>query len=287
MAAQHPSTGEPLTGLCLPVRRIPQLLLGLLIALALSLPTAAVQADAPPPTAAAPAAPAACDESPGCPLPADADHALVDPIWWNENKINQINPETYETASALLSNPYNTCGPTTLALVINYIYALRGPEAPAWVSPTQVMEAARGLGFYEPPDNDGWMSADDLRAIAGQFGLKQVFPKGGSTFLPYESLFNELKKGFPAIVGMRYAYDKATWEYRPVGDDSPLNHFVIIFGITDDGNYFWLLNTHPGAWKQDNSEVSLKLIPFDAFKAAWAQNDGSALTDYGVAIFLR
>jgi len=284
LAAQHPGNNETRTHpVLIPASKNLKLLICSLLALVLFLPSIEAQADAPPP-----AVPAACEQSPqGCPLPADLERAQVDPIWWNENKINQINPETYQTAAELLTNPYNTCGPTTLAMVINYMYALRGMDPSAWVTPGQVMAAAKELGFYSPPDNDGLLTTNDLRAIAGKFDLKLAFPKGGGTFLPYETLFAEVKKGFPAIVGMRYSYDEATGEYRPAGDDAPVNHFVVLFGITDDGNYFWLLNPHPGKGKNENAQVSLKLISFDAFRAAWANNDGSSVTDFGSAIFLR
>ncbi len=259
----------------------------LVLVLVLFIPRNVASADSPAPPTQTPA-PTACADILTCPTPEDPPPPLVDPIWWNNHKINQINPDTYTTASDLLTNPYNTCGPTTLALIINYIYYLRDPQSAPQVTANQVLLAAKDLGYFKPPDNDGLLGAEDLRAIARQFGLSQRFPKGGDVFTTFDSFLNEVKKGFPAIAGMRFAYDKDTGEYLPTGDASvAMNHYAIVFGITDDGNYFWVLNTHPGLGKKQDADVSLRLMTFDQFRASWAKNDGSEVNDYGVAIFLR
>jgi hypothetical protein len=216
-----------------------------------------------------------------------ADRLQVDPIWWNDNKLNQISPETFALASQLLSNPYNTCGPATLTMMINFLNHLEKPSNPEQISIVDVLHMADKLGYYKPPHNDGSLGESDLRDIAEQFGFKQFYPKDGGSFLTYTDFMQQIEKGFPAIVGMRFAYDQTTGVYQPIADGSPWNHYAIIFGFTDDGKYLWMLNPHPGIGLNQDADVRLQLISPDAFRTSWTKDDGSDVTDYGEAIFLK
>jgi hypothetical protein len=216
-----------------------------------------------------------------------AERLQVDPIWWNENKLNQINADTYTLASQLLSDPYNTCGPASLAMVMNFLNHLKKPDGKEQYAIVDVMHVADQLGYYKPPNNDGSLGVSDLSDIAAQFGFKQAYPKDGGSFLTYTDFLQRMKDGYPAIVGMRFGYDKTTGIYQPTTDPIPWNHYAIIFGYTDDGQFLWMLNPHPGIGLVQNTDVRLQLIRPDALRSSWTKNDGSEVTDYGEALFLK
>jgi hypothetical protein len=250
-------------------------------------PTQPAFADGPHPGSAG-------DEAPALQTPCPADTACggapllqVDPIWWNENKLNQINPDTYALASQILSNPYNTCGPAALTMVMNFLTHVDNPASTSQYSIVDVLNVAQQMGYYKPPQNDGALGASDLRDIASKFGFKQVYPRDGGSFLTYTDFINQLAKGYPAIAGMRFAYDQNTGEYLPTTDPIPWNHFAVIFGFTDDGKFLWMLNPHPGIGLKADADVHLQLIQPAEFRAAWTKADGSEVSDYGQAIFLR
>jgi hypothetical protein len=252
------------------------------------MPLRAVFADNPPPTAAGNgAAPPVATPCPADVVCIGAERLQVDPIWWNNNKLNQISPDTYALASKLLSDPYNTCGPATLAMVMNFLDHLKKPDSQQQFSIVDVMRMADKLGYYKPPNNDGSLGVSDLSDIASQFGFKQAYPKDGGSFLTFSDFIQQMSKGYPAIVGMRFSYDKNTGIYQPTTDPIPWNHYAIIFGYTDDGQFLWMLNPHPGIGLDQNADVRLQLIRPDAFRTAWTKNDGSEVSDYGEALFLK
>ena len=246
-----------------------------------------VLADDPTPTPGRPAEAAAeipCLADTKC---TGASRLQVDPIWWDNHKLNQIGPEAYALASQLISNPYNTCGPATLTMVMNYLDHLKDPSNPASIAITDVLTTAQKLGYYKQPENDGSLGITDLRDMAKQFGFQQVYPKKNSSFLTYSDFLAQLHNGYPAIAGMRFSYDPQTGVYQPTADLIPWNHYVVIFGYTDDGKYLWMLNPHPARDLRADTDVHLQLIAPETFRDAWIKNDGSETSDYGEALFLR
>jgi hypothetical protein len=252
------------------------LLIYTVLLLAILIPFKPALADAP-----------ACQDVATCQTPALPSHLQTTLIWWDENKVNQIDADIFSAASNLFTNPYNTCGPTTLSMLVNYIYYLRDPNTSRKVTTVEVMQAAQQLGFYGSADRDGTLGLNDVRKIAKQFGLQQKYPHEGTTLMSFDTFIRDLQKGIPAIAGMRYAYDKKTGDYQPDFSSKPINHFIVVIGINDDGQHFWVLNSHPGLKQKLDKEVRLEMLSFDDFKAAWMQNDDSKLKNYGNAIFLQ
>jgi hypothetical protein len=256
----------------------------ILIIVEATLPIRPALAEGPTPTPGAAMAQTPCPADTTC---AGAPSLQVDPIWWNNHKINQIGPDAYALASQLISNPYNTCGPATLTMVMNFLDHLKDPASPDRISITDVLQTAEKLGYYKTPENDGSLGVSDLRDIAKQFGFKQVYPKKGSSFLTYSDFLDQLHNGYPAIAGMRFSYDQQTGEYQPTADPIPWNHYAVILGYTDDGKYLWMLNPHPGRGLRADADVHLQLIAPETFRASFIKNDGSETSDYGEALFLR
>ena len=239
-----------------------------------------------PPSPVLAAQPDICASPANCPTP-EHPSPLVDPIWWNDHKLNQVDSKTFAYASAAIPNPYNTCGPATLALVVSYLYHLRAGDAARPVSTIDIMRMASTEGLYDSAGGEGMLGLPDLRKIAVRFGIRQVFPKNGKMYIAFSQFTAELRKGFPAIAGMRYDYENKTGRYLPVGGQGSINHFVVVIGFTDDGKSLWVLNTHPGIMERKNEDVRLGVMSVDDFRSSWARNDGSSLADYGNALFLR
>jgi len=233
-----------------------------------------------------------CKEGKSCRGEDVAPSSSMDVLWWIDNAFNQIAPDTYKTAGEVITNPYNTCGPTTLAMVINY-YRSRSNDGLETVTPSDVILKAAEMGLYTAPYvPSGLLGLPNLREIAGKFGFQQAYPEDRNVFIHFDDLIEQLKYGRPAIVGMRYDYDKQTGAYLPVpaSDQKHINHFVIAFGLstTDDGETLvWVLNTHPGRNMTENSDVLPTPMSTEVFKASWARNDDSSLSDYGFVLFIE
>jgi hypothetical protein len=213
----------------------------------------------------------------------------IDPAWWTANAVNQISADTQAVARQYLSNPYNTCGPTALALVVSYARARAG-GAGERVTPADVLSDARNrLGYFIPPYNSGLLEFRHLRDIAGLYGLVHAYPPGQRELLSLEELLEQLRLGRPAIAGMRYRYQGEGARYLPAGGSGLYNHFVVVFGaeVVDGQENLWVQNPHPGKYLYNDAEAGPELMTIEQFRGSWALNDGSEYQDYGRAVFFE
>jgi len=220
-----------------------------------------------------------------------SERPAIDPLWWKSNAINQINQQTLNTAIKLIDIPFNTCGPTTLAMMTNYLGTVHPrPEIDHKVTPSEIMLIGYDrFGFYTSESKDGLLSLAALQNVAENvYGLKQPYPEDKSLIISWDTMLEGLRMGYPAIVGARYTYDK---ESRYVFDLDALstNHFIIVFGIVADENgneWVWIVNTHPGKLLREDSDVTPMKISLDTFQKIWGSYD-SILKEYdGQALFL-
>jgi hypothetical protein len=194
----------------------------------------------------------------------------ADPTWWARNAINQIAVETFEPASHIITNPFDTCGPATLAMVANFYRS----EEQKPVTTLGIIRAIQKAGYYRPPYDSGLVDYPALSAVAPGLGLKSAAPDRESGFMTFEDFLSQVRTGKPAIAAMRY-------HYTPDGRYVPLtkgtaatNHFIVVFGtlIADGQEQLWVLNTHPGANLQEHNQVHPEVMDFATFQAAWMIN---------------
>ena len=215
-----------------------------------------------------------------------------DLLWWKFNPINQINEDTLTTSLKLLSeeDAFNTCGPATLAMVINY-FADKTPEKGyRRVDPSEIMWLGYSeFGLYDRRAKDGLLGLTDILALARRYGLDQSYPPSGDTFISFDELYRGVKDGRPAIVGLNYQY-LPDGRYVPTGLNTDINHFVVIIGVAHD-NYgqeaVWYINTHPGKYLTSDSDVSPEKMPLNDFKQAWGRLDPKEGTIKGYALFIE
>lgn len=221
--------------------------------------------------------------------PVEATLSSIDTAWWAANAANQISADTQAVARQILSNPYNTCGPTALALIVNYALSQAGGTG-GQVTPATVLSDARNrLGYFIPPYNSGLLEFRHLRDIAGLYGLVHAYPSGQRELLSLEELLEQLRLGRPAIAGMRYRYQGEGARYLPAGGSGLYNHFVVVFGteVVDGQEQLWLQNPHPGKYLYSDAEAGPELMTIEQFRGSWALNDGSEHRDYGRAVFFE
>jgi uncharacterized protein (UPF0333 family) len=208
--------------------------------------------------------------------------------WWTSNAINQINAQTQEAARQYLSNYYNTCGPTVVAMLTNY-YRAQTKKTKDQITPADVLHDARSkLGYYTPPYNSGLLEFHNLRDLFGLYGIVQAYPDGDA-WISFNDLVERVRKGNPAVVGMRYSYQGEDAQYLPSGGSGLYDHFVIVFSTAEENGkgFFWLFNPHPGKYLDEDSQAVPVKIGFDEFKRSWQLNDGSRKSEYGPAAFYR
>jgi hypothetical protein len=216
--------------------------------------------------------------------PQPAQPANLD--WWTANAMNQMSSETQEVSRQYLSNYYNTCGPAVIAMLTTF-YRSHAEKPGDRVTPAKVLRDARQeLGYFTPPYNSGLLEFRNLRDLFGLYGITQIYPEGDS-WISFDDLLKRVRKGTPAVVGMRYGYQGENARYLPAGGSGIYDHFVIIFGTTEVNgkNYFWLYNSHPGKYLYEDSDAVPVKISFDEFKQSWQLNDDSEYSDYGPAAF--
>ncbi len=208
------------------------------------------------------------------------DQEYADPVWWTQNAINQIAQDTFDEAGQIVTNPFNTCGPASLAMVINFYRPADHPP----VTTQEVMRSIQKAGFYNPPEDSGFLGYPALDAAAARFGIRPEAP--GVIQLSFSDLLAGVRTGRPAIVAMRYGYTPSG-EYVPQTDGfGPTNHFVVVFGtlIADGQEAFWVLNTHPAANLREHQDARPVTLDFATFQAAWlARPEG----EVGLGVFYR
>jgi hypothetical protein len=193
-----------------------------------------------------------------------------DPTWWVRNAINQISVETFEPASEIISNPFDTCGPATLAMVANF-YRTDSQDP---ITPIGIIRAIQKAGFYRPPYDTGLVDYPALSAVAPKFGLKRAAPDRESGFMTFEDLLSQVRTGKPAIAAMRYYYTP-DGRYVPLTKGpAATNHFIVVFGtiFADGKEQLWVFNTHPGANLQENRDARPEVMDFATFQSAWMMN---------------
>lgn len=206
--------------------------------------------------------------------------------WWFNHPSNQLNQETQAVARQLLSNPYNTCGPAVVALLASYY---RSSHPDGQVQTADVMQIAHNqLGYYMPPYNSGLLTFKHLREILKVYGLTQTYPSENRSLATLEDLLQRVRQGQPAIAGMRYRYQDDL-RYRPGGGQGLYNHFVIVFGLEQEGGeeYLWVSNPHPGKYMYEDHEAAPIRILLTEFWRSWALLDGTENANLGHAIFFE
>jgi hypothetical protein len=212
--------------------------------------------------------------------------ALPDLDWWFDHAINQMNAETQTVARQYLFNPYNTCGPAVVSLLVNYYRAKFANSGEQITTSNVIKEANHRLGFFVPPHNSGLLTLNQLHIMLEMYGLQQAYPTQNSTLMTMEELLERVRQGQPVIAGMRYSYQDG-WRYLPAGGSGLYNHFVIIVGLeqTDDQEYLWIANTHPGKYDHEDQDAVPVRVSVSEFWQSWALKDGSELADHGHAAF--
>ncbi|MDD5371065.1 MAG: hypothetical protein PHQ40_18445 [Anaerolineaceae bacterium] len=193
-----------------------------------------------------------------------------DPTWWSRNAINQISADTFDLAGDIITNPFDTCGPATLAMVANFYR----PDAQEAVTTIGVMRSIQKAGFYRPPNESGVLDYPALSAVAPAFGLKRAAPDRESGFMTFDDFLSQVRSGKPAIAAMRYHYTSDGRYIPSLTGPAATNHFVIIFGtlIADGHEQLWVFNTHPGANLQEDRHARPEVMDFATFQAAWMMN---------------
>jgi hypothetical protein len=212
--------------------------------------------------------------------------ARPDATWWFDHPINQMNTDTQSIAQQLLSNHYNTCGPAVVAMLTNYFKSGKDDNLET-ITPADVLKDAHNmLGYYTPPYNSGLLTFQHLRSLLELYDLEQTYPAGKDSLLSLDELLERIRRGEPAIAGMRYSYQE-NWLYLPAGGSGLYNHFVIIFALEEIGEeeFLWVSNPHPGKYLYEDHQAAPIRISVDEFWQSWALKDGSEQADHGHAAF--
>jgi hypothetical protein len=206
--------------------------------------------------------------------------------WWFDHPSNQMNLETQAVARQLLSNPYNSCGPAVVALLASYY---RSSHPGGQVLTADVLKMAHNqLGYYIPPYNSGLLTFKHLREMLKVYGLIQTYPSENRSLVTLQDLQERVRRGHPAIVGMRYRYQDDL-HYRPAGGQGLYNHFVIVIGSEQEGGeeYLWVSNPHPGKYLHEDHEAAPIRILLTEFWRSWALLDGTENANMGHAVFFE
>lgn len=205
--------------------------------------------------------------------------------WWAENGYNQLSPDTVKTAAKLISNPYNTCGPTALAMLVSYYRASSPVLAGEPVTPAQVMKDVQKWGLYNPPNVSGTLGIEAMQFIARDFGLKPSDDQHSDVTISISRFLRLVRAGHPALAAIRYHYTPSG-RYVPTTDgNGTINHFVIVYGSTqvEGHEMLWVINPHPSASLKANSDVVPEMIDVADFQGAWRLSRWERET--GLAVF--
>jgi hypothetical protein len=252
--------------------------------LAFSSPAAPQQlvVSAPAPAAAVP------DRVPVPAPPAAGPQSIaINPAWWSQNAVNQINLDTQAVSREYLSNFYNTCGPAAVSMVVTFYRSQPGGTSDRVTTADVLRDARANLGFFIPPYNSGLLDFKKMSLLAEMYGLALANPSGRGYLMTLDELLEGVRQGTPAIVGMRYGYRNGL--YVPVGGSGIYDHFVIIFGteVVDGQEHLLVLNNHPGKNLIHDEDVRPEQMSLDIFQQSWLLRDGSQYQNYGEAAFYK
>jgi len=206
---------------------------------------------APTPTMPAPRPDAETEPPQGStPAPADPPPASVPPT-----------PATPPTPAApplpaavridglpIIPQKFNNCGPTNMAIVLNY-YGLDDDQFDV-------------AGVVRPNYEDRNVSPAELVSyVNDRTGLSAAAFVGGDIDL----LRALLAAGFPAIIEKGLEPDEATgW----------MGHYLTVFGYDDEASALLARDTFLGPWREDGA------VDYDETARMWAQFDGAFIVVY-------
>ena len=146
------------------------------------------------------------------------------------------------------------CGPTSLAMVLNYYGIPVTPEEAAW-----------GAKDYRADLFGNWSFNC---AYAGSFGLDAYV----AYFRSVEDIRREIQSGRPVIAAVRYKNRKDAPEDLPVLHNAPIaatdGHLVVVAGFTERDGKEYLVVNDPAA--PDNQAVR-RLYLAQEFERAWSK----------------
>ncbi|MEW5872342.1 MAG: WXG100 family type VII secretion target [Chloroflexota bacterium] len=189
--------------------------------------------------------------------------------WWQQHGYNQLHPDVTAVLDRYGRRPggahYNGCGTVALAMLINHANAGWAAPVPE-LSPQALVEEAGRAGYF---NDDNLISFAELESLAREHGFRfsPVLNENGNAVLSSQALLENVKSGKPALVLMRYAYT-STGEYQP-NPSVEFDHFIILAGVSTDGQEVMVVNPHPGINQTGHVDVQPETISMEVFRSSW------------------